>query len=154
MQRLGTFLRTVAVLACLLSFGGCLTARQQALAFRQPHNRVFRPDVSVAALPQDKKASLRDFDQGGSQSVCLLQLAPDAELTKRYHARHDMTMFVVSGSAIVMVEETRYFVTPGSAVLIPRLTAYSVMPHKTDEEFRALLVYSPPFRGADTVLEK
>ncbi|NIM33370.1 MAG: hypothetical protein GTN60_18830, partial [Pseudomonas stutzeri] len=53
-------------------------------------------------------------------------------LSKRFHKEHDLTLLVASGSAIVIVEETRYFVTPGSAVILPRYTAYSILPHRSE----------------------
>lgn len=136
-----------------LLLSGCLTHRQEALLSQRPQNRVFEPGRSVAALAEGELFSFGEYDRGGAQSVCVLKLAPDAVLTKRYHARHDMTLFVVSGTAIVMVEETRYLVTPGSAVLLPRLTAYAIMPHDTEQELTALLIYSPPFDAEDTILE-
>lgn len=133
---------------------GCLTARQRAKEAEEfPRNRVFEPG-SVSEMPAGKDFLFAEFDRGGTQSVCLLMLAPGAELKKRYHADHDMTMFVVSGEAIVAVEETRYTVKPGSAVLLPRLTAYTVLVSpKTDKGFTALVVFSPPFDEKDTVLE-
>lgn len=141
------------VCGMLLLSCGCLTPRQEARLDRFPHNRVFLPD-SAPKLPEGQAHRFYEFDAGEGQSICLLQLAPDAARQKRYHAYHDMTLFVVAGTAVVQVEGTRYFVTPGSAVLLPRLTAYAILPHRAEEPFQALLVYSPPFDGTDTVLEK
>ncbi|MGD2174451.1 MAG: hypothetical protein PVJ27_03525, partial [Candidatus Brocadiaceae bacterium] len=129
----------------------CLTERQKAKQFRQPTNRLFEPD-RLSPLAPDQTHAFGEYDGGGSQNVCVLQLAPDATLTKRYHKEHDLTLLAVAGSAIVIVEETRYFVTPGAAVVLPRYTAYAILPHRTEKEFVALMVYSPPYGGEDTVV--
>ena len=147
----------VMLVAGAMALTGCLTARQQAQMAAPPTNRVFQPE-SVAALPPDRDHYFGEFDRSGTQSICLLMLTPDAALTTRYHADHDLTLFVVSGSAIVQVEETRYFVGPGSAVLLPRLTAYSIVPKEMENAaakgLTALMVFSPPFNEKDTKLEE
>jgi mannose-6-phosphate isomerase-like protein (cupin superfamily) len=135
------WLAVLAVACGLLS--GCLTKRQEAQLADFPRNRVFQPEAAPP-LPEGKDHYFAEFDRGGSQSICLLRLAPDAALRKRYHAEHDLTLFVVSGSAIVEVEETRYFVTPGCSVLLPRLTAYAIMPNKSEKDFVAQMAFSPP----------
>lgn len=132
--------------------GGCLSAREEAKQADFPRNRVFDPE-GTPPLPPGKDHFFGEIDRGGTQSVCLLMLAPDAVLKKRYHAGHDLTLIVVSGSAIVQVEETRYFVKPGGAVFLPRMTAYTVMPHESEKAFTALMVFSPAFDQTDTVLE-
>lgn len=142
----------LALLAATLLLTGCVTPRMVAQERQFPRNRAFVPG-KLEELESGEAYSFAEFDAGGSQGIYVLRLRPDAALRKRYHREHDMTMFVVSGKAIVVVEETRYFVTPGSAVLLPKLTAYTVKPHETDEEFVALLVFSPPYDGMDTVLE-
>jgi mannose-6-phosphate isomerase-like protein (cupin superfamily) len=118
---------------------------------RFPHNRVFR----AGELQEigDAGYVFGEYDRGGEQSLCVLRLAPDTKLAKRYHAKMDMTLFVVEGSAIVEVEETRYFVTPGDAVLLPRYTAYAILPHRTEKPFTALMVFSPPYDKDDVTLE-
>ena len=142
-----------ALMIFAMPLGGCLTPRQQARVDAFPRNRVFTPE-DVVPLGADVSAFLGEYDSGGGQNLCILQLAPGARLGKRYHARHDLTLMVVSGKGIVEVEETRYAVGPGTAVLLPRLTAYAVLPNQSEGEFVALLVYSPAFDGEDVVLEK
>jgi len=148
--------RTVSLavlLAASLLITGCLTPRQEAQIFRQPTNRVFTSDA-LSPLPADLNSAFAEFDCGGSQNICILQLAKDAELSKRFHKRHDLTLLAVSGNAIVKVEEARYFIKPGMAVMLPRYTAYAIMPNETDTEFDALMIFSPPYEGKDVVLEK
>ena len=145
-------LLAVSVAAALLLAGGCLTARQKAQLFRQPTNRMFEVG-RLAPLGPEETHRLSVYDQAGGQNACVLQLARDAMLKKRYHKEHDATLIAVSGSAIVVVEETRYFLTPGAGIFLPRYTAYSILPHEAEGEFVALMVYSPPFEGKDVVLE-
>ena len=131
--------------------GGCLTERQRSQMLRQPTNRVFEPG-EVEPLGPEQTHRFGEFDGGDSQNACLLQLNSEAELSKRFHKEHDLTLLVASGSAIVIVEETRYFVTPGSAVILPCYTAYSILPHRTEGDFVAVMVYSPRYEGEDVVL--
>jgi mannose-6-phosphate isomerase-like protein (cupin superfamily) len=141
----------LSLLAACACAPGCMTPRMEAKLDRFPHNRVFRAgelrDIGEGGYV------FGEYDSGGEQSLCLLQLAPDTKLAKRYHAGRDMTLFVVEGSAIVQVEETRYFVNPGDAVLLPRYTAYAILPHRTEKPFTALMVFSPPYDKADVTLE-
>ncbi len=136
----------------LLLWPGCLTRRQAALVGRQPTNRVFDP-ATVAPLGDGETYKFGEFDAADAQNVCLLQLDPGATLAKRYHRHHDVTLHVAAGSAIVVVEETRYFVGVGSAVIIPRYTAYEILPHRSAEDLVVLMVFSPPFDWRDSVLE-
>lgn len=136
-----------------LALGGCLTPRQEAQLDVFPRNRTFQPG-EVVPLGAERTAFLGEYDNGGGQNICILQLAPGARLEKRYHTGSDLTLFVVRGRGIVLVETTRYRVEPGSAVLLPHLTAYAVLPDGSEEEFVALLIYSPPFDGFDVVVEE
>jgi mannose-6-phosphate isomerase-like protein (cupin superfamily) len=146
--------RLVALALAVLTLAGCMTERQQALADRAPRNRVFSPQSDLAPLGDGATHSFQVFDQGGTQTVCLLQLARGTKLAKRYHEAHDLTLCVLRGHAVVVVEETRYAVQAGSAVVLPRMTAYRIMPHEGAEDFAALAVYAPAFDGTDTVLEE
>jgi mannose-6-phosphate isomerase-like protein (cupin superfamily) len=136
-----------------LVLGGCLTPRQQAQLDVFPRNRVFQPG-SISPLGPEQTSHLGEYDNGGGQNICLLQLAAGARLQKRYHSASDVTLVVVRGRGVVEVETTRYRVEPGSAVLLPHLTAYAVLPDAGDEEFDALLICSPPFDGSDVLVEK
>ena len=131
----------------------CVSERHVALERGFPRKRIFRPE-ELSRLAPDQSYFFAEHDRGGSQSLCVLQLAPGATVKKQYHAEHDLTLSVVSGEAIVWVEKTRYLVGPGSALLLPRLTAYSILPQDDSEEFVALMVFSPGFDEKDVVLEE
>jgi len=146
-------LAVVAVLA-LPALTGCLTARQKALLWQQPSNRVLDPAKVDMKLPAGKSYSLAEYDRCGTQDMMLLLLAPNARLEKRYHKDHDLTLVIMRGTAIVTVEDMRYFVGPGSAVFLPRLTAYALEPQKPKDgaapsEVAALLVFTPPYDAED-----
>lgn len=152
-------LLAIGMMAVLPLLAGCLTARQQALLLAQPQNRVFDPAKADLAIPPTKAYSLLEWDRSGAQDVMLLLLSPNARLEKRYHKVHDLTLFIVRGTAVVTVEETRYFVGPGSAVFVPRMTAYSVTPQKPEDgkdvtQVAALLVFTPPYDPLDAFVEK
>jgi len=146
-------LALVAILS-LPVLTGCLTERQQAVLWQQPANRVLDPAGIDMTLPAGKAYSLSEYDRSGTQDMMLLLLAPNAQLEKRYHKLHDLTLVILRGTAIVTVEETRYFVGPGSAVFLPRMTAYAVTPQKPKDgsapaEVAALLLFTPPYDPED-----
>jgi mannose-6-phosphate isomerase-like protein (cupin superfamily) len=136
------------------SLTGCLTERQRALLNEQPANRVIDAAALDMKLPAGKAYSLSEYDRSGTQDMLLLLLAPDARLEKRYHRSEDLTLVIMRGTAIVTVEDTRYFVTPGSAVFLPRMTAYAVEPQKPKDgsvptAIAALLIYTPSYDPED-----
>ncbi len=133
----------------LLPLLGCMTERQKARIMRRPTNVAFEP--GDAAPLGEETFRFYEYDRGGSQSLCVLQLAADARLKKRYHKNHDVVLSIVAGSAIVEVEKTRYTLSRGSAVVLPRYTAYSLLPTRGDD-LLAVLVYTPPFDGRDVEL--
>lgn len=145
--------RCALLLVASLAVGGCMTPRQEAQLDVFPRNRVFHPG-DITPLGPDRTFYLGEYDKGDGQGICLLQLAPNSRLEKRYHSTSDLTLVVVRGTGVVAVETTRYRVEPGSAVLLPRLTAYSVVPDAGEQEFDALLVFSPPFDEMDVFVEE
>ena len=149
----------IGIIAVLPLSAGCLTAKQQAMQLEQPHSRVFDPAKADLSVPPAKVYSLTEWDRSGAQDMMLLLLSPNAKLEKRYHKVHDLTLVIVRGTAIVTVEETRYFVGPGSAVFVPRMTAYGVTPQKPEDgkpagEVAALLIFTPPYDPMDAFAEK
>ena len=120
----------------------------------QDHARDVAPSVTVVVLELegDEDYSLKKATRTDAQSILLLRVARDAVLRARYHEEHDLTIVCLVGSAIVEVEEQRSFLEPPAAVVVPRLQAYKILPHKTEADFVALLVYSPPFDGMDVRL--
>ena len=138
------------VLVCM---GGCAGPREQALASSPVRNRVLDISqvLSRTALPEGETKLLKEWDRGDSQSTHLLLLSKDTETERGCHERHDLTLVCVGGSAIVEVEGRRHFIEPGDAVVIPRLNAYSILPHKSEADFAAVLVCSPPWEDGDWV---
>jgi mannose-6-phosphate isomerase-like protein (cupin superfamily) len=134
----------------LLPFAGCMTKRQEARIMRRPRNVVFEP-TDAAPLGEGDTFRFYEYDRSGEQNFCVLQLAADARLKKRYHKNHDVVLSIMAGSAIVEVEEARYTLSAGSAAMLPRYTAYSLLP-TGGEDLLAVLVYTPPFDGRDVEL--
>ena len=131
---------------------GCRTAREKARQERRPENTVYEVPDQIPDLPEGQDATFSLWNQTEAQSVHLLQLSAEAALEKRYHAEHDVTILCLSGNAIVEVEGERHFVQPPAAVVIRRLWSYRIISHRSEEDFVALLIYSPPFEGEDAVL--
>jgi mannose-6-phosphate isomerase-like protein (cupin superfamily) len=150
MQRVAAVM-TVAM--CLLATG-CLTARQQAMEARSPQNSVFLPGSTILPLAEGQPSAFAEINRTKGQNVCLLRLAANAKLTRRYHADHDLVLVCSAGSGVVMLEEVRQVVVPGSVVIIPRMTAYTIIPGQEQPVFTAVLIYAPPFDGQDTYLEE
>jgi mannose-6-phosphate isomerase-like protein (cupin superfamily) len=142
-------LTLAGLLAC-----GCQGERRRMQASRRPRNTVLQlaEVLSEVGLQGTRKASCTGWERSESQSLHLLQIRKDALLTERYHEEHDLTLLCVSGNAIVEVEGERHFVEPPTAVFVPRLYAYRILPHRSEKDFVALAVYSPPFGGEDVVL--
>jgi len=138
----------------VLLLGGCVTPRQQALLMRAPRNEVFTPDSKAIPLPEGESHVFAEFERTGDHNVCLLRLARDAKLTKRWHAQHDLILVCAAGQAIVTVEETRYHAPPGTTVVIPSMTAYSIAPDDSRQDMAVIFIFSPPFEGRDTFLEE
>lgn len=141
-------------LMLLLVVSGCRTARERAQHRRRPQNTVFEAGEQIPKLqiPEGQNALFTLWNQTDTQSIHILQVGKGAKVAQRYHANHDLTLLCLSGSAIVEVEGERHFVESPSTVVIRRLWSYQIIPHRTDEDFTALLVYSPPFQGKDTML--
>lgn len=149
---------TVKVLAtCLFVLGilpGCRTAREKMQRARAPQNNLFvaseqLPDLQ---LQEGQPAALALWNKTETQSVHLLRVSKDFTLGKRYHAKHDLTMQCMAGNAIIELEGERHFVESPATVVVPRLWSYKIIPHRTDEDFVAILVASPHFDGEDVVI--
>jgi len=149
MKTAGRIVRALLVAAAGLAASGCLSARERALQGRQPQNEAFAPADLLAKMEETEHGGLAEVAHASRQQVCLLKLSPTGELSRRYHRNMDMTLVVVSGKAIVQVEEVRHFVEPGMVVVLPRMTAYAVKSHLTDEPFAAVLVWSPRYDPED-----
>ena len=52
------------------------------------------------------------------------------------------------------VEGERFVLKPPSAIFIPRYLSYEIIPHRTETEFAAIAVFSPPYDAEDVVLLK
>lgn len=140
--------------AFLLFLSGCLSSRERMQLQRKPQNNVFQvaEDMENADLVKDKRAAMALWNNTKTQSVFILQIRPDAKLTERYHRSHELTLQCLTGSAIIELQGERHFVTAPATIVIPRLWSYSITPHKSDEKFTAMAVFSPVFKGNDVVV--
>ena len=133
---------------------GCRTRREIVLEKSDLSNMAFERDQMPESLRLEpgEGGSFVLWNRTSNQSHHILQLEPTSALKKRFHRRHDITLFGVSGHAIIEVERYRHYLTPGTAVFIPRMHNYSVVPHESPGNVTIVMVYSPPFDGSDTLL--
>ncbi len=145
------------MLVCFLlsvSVSGCRSRREVVLEKTETANMTFEP----TRMPEDLQLGKEDmasfvlWDVSRYQSRHVLQLAPDAALKARYHRNYDMTLFGVSGIAVVSVEGRRHIMEQGTAIFIPRMHEYSITPHESPGNVIAVMVYSPPFDGSDALI--
>ena len=88
-----TTLLAVSVFLVVLSTG-CLTQRERMQELRKPQNNVFQTkgDVGNLNLVEEKPGALALWNQTRTQSIHILQLRPEATLSKRFHRNHDLTL--------------------------------------------------------------
>lgn len=148
--------KTLVIASVLLALSGCLSSRERMQMLREPQNNVFQApkDIEDLNLVEDEPAAfaLWNKSEKGTQSVHILQLRPDAKLTKRYHRSHDLTLQCLKGSAIIELEGERHFVQAPATIVVPRLWSYAIIPHKSDDNFTAMAVFSPLFNGDDVIV--
>ncbi len=133
---------------------GCRTRREIVLEDTRISNMVFDHTRMPEAmrLGEEEPASFVLWSKDNYQSRHVLQIAPYAALQPRFHRRHDVTLLIVSGQAIVEVEGERNYVRPGMTVTVPRMHKFAIIPHESPGDLIAVLVYSPPFDGGDVLV--
>ena len=142
----------MAILTALfLWLPACMSARERMQETRQSGDVVLSLSevLSRVRLAEGEDFWFGELQRSDTQSLLAFVLAKDAVLETGYHKEHDLTMLCVRGNAIVEVEGERHLVRPPASVFIPRLHAYKILPHETEVDFVALLVFSPPFDGKD-----
>ncbi len=143
-----------ALFSMLFSVAGCRTRREIVMERTDLANMSFEY-VHMAELPTfdgEKEASFVLWNRTEHQSHHVLQLAPQVQLKERHHRKHDITIFGVTGRAIVSVDGKRRILEPGVAIFVPRMHAYAVIPHESPGNVVAVMVFSPPFDGKDTLI--
>ena len=138
----------MAAVGALVALSGCLSARSRFLQERQPQNEHFDP---AAVLPL-MGGPFVEVARAEGQNVGIMKLPMNSQLLPRYHRKTDVILVGVAGRAIIRVEDTRYVLKPGQVVVLPRMTIYAIMPHKTEQDFSALVVCSPPYDARDVEL--
>ena len=154
MRKARVLLSVVApVCLALVGLAGCQTARERALAVSPSRNQIFRPvaELPDLALEEGETKAFLEWERNDTQSVHVLLLASNAMREEGYHEEHNLTLVCIGGSAVVEIERERHLLQATDAVVIPRYYAYSIIPHEGDEDFAALLVYSPPWREGDWI---
>jgi mannose-6-phosphate isomerase-like protein (cupin superfamily) len=86
--------------------------------------------------------------QGGTVSHHIVQIR-DREVP-HVHKNHDLTVVVLRGKGPIVIDQEQRFLGAGDVVFIPRDTVHYFTNASRDPAV-ALVVFSPPFDGKDTV---
>lgn len=116
---------------------------------------IYRPDVldiekliAENPLKEDEKIKVVPLGETRYASILMLLVRSGVEVPTHYHKGHDEVIHVKRGSAIVILDGTRYYVEPGEVILVPRKSHHKVM-NTGREIYAAISVFYPPYRGED-----
>ena len=97
--------------------------------------------------PQDN-IKITTLGQGSTVSHHVVQIR-DRE-APHVHKNHDLTVVVLRGKGPIVIDQEQRFLGVGDVVFIPRDTVHYFTNASPDPAV-ALVVFSPPFDGKDTV---
>lgn len=100
-------------------------------------------------LAQGQAISLIELDRTDAASRHIVQILDREAL--HVHQRHDLWVRVERGAGTLRLGSATRRLQAGSVVTIPRGVAHSFV-NESAEPAVALVVFTPPFDGADTVL--
>jgi len=93
------------------------------------------------------KESFRDETEGGYlEFIGEFELKPGAQLAPHFHDSHEY-YYLLSGEAIMQVDDEQRRLAPGDLVHIPRNAIHSIWPASDTESFRAMafaVSFQPP----------
>ncbi|MFQ5956399.1 MAG: cupin domain-containing protein [Candidatus Brocadiales bacterium] len=116
---------------------------------------IYQPDVLdieklLAENPLNEGEKLKVVPLGETKyaSIQMMLVRSGVEVPTHYHEDHDEVMHIKKGSAVVILDGTRYYVEEGAVILVPRKSWHKVM--NTDKEvYVAVSVFYPPYMGED-----
>jgi len=145
------WLLAAGTLSVLLT--GCKTSRAAPKAPSRPNilSDFLLKDidkmVSPAPLPKGKTHQVTHFGWSDHLSIHVVQAR---KMPAHYHAHHDETVYVRSGSGTLQINGRKYDVKPGQLMHIPRGTTHSYT-SSSDEPAVVISIVSPPSDGKDFV---
>lgn len=124
-------------------FFGCQTNKLNRLV--TPEKTVPFPLVQV---PEGKNLTV--FNILNFQNCSFHRIVLKTEETPHIHEKHDLAVYVLSGSSWIYLNDKKIELYPGDFIVIPKgVKHYAVNTGKAPAE--VLAVFSPPFDGKDVV---
>jgi quercetin dioxygenase-like cupin family protein len=112
------------------------------------------PETVWSAEDLAKPVAVEFIDKTWFESRHRARLAPGAAETPHTHEDHDLVVEVVSGSARVHTAGAVILAKPGTKIEIPSGTVHWAENLSKTEPAEAIVIFSPPFDGKDTVPAK
>lgn len=132
---------------------GCIHAHRGVPRILLDYGRVpIRADLDalLAANPLPPGMNIRAVELGRTDTVShhLVQVRGGEE--PHVHQRHDLTVVMLRGAAVLTVDAEESAIVAGDAVFIPRGRAHFVR-NTGREAAVAFVIFSPAFQGDDSV---
>ncbi|MBI4617217.1 MAG: cupin domain-containing protein [Planctomycetes bacterium] len=133
-------------LSVVLLLAGCAGSVPPPETDRPFANRI--DDLAGEPIPEGEAFSVHTIFSAPALSAHLTRIRAGAALAPHFHESHDETVYVLSGSGDMRIEDTTWRVEPGTVIHIPRGTVHSV---EADEggELRGYAIFTPAFDGRD-----
>lgn len=136
-------MKYLLLIGLTIAFLGCQT---------QKFNRLVTPE-KTAPFPQiqvPEGKSLTVFNILNFQNCSFHRIILKTAETPHTHEKHDLAVYVLSGSSWIYLNDRKIELYPGDFIVIPRgVKHYAVNTGKDPAE--VLAVFSPPFDGKDVV---
>ncbi len=115
--------------------------------------------ISFIAMHGQNQVNLMDLNFEGNKNIEVVKLKSAAEsssfciqikdqVKKHFHATHTESIYVLSGSGILLLNSDTLRIKPGDFIEIPPKTIHAVWV-KSEEPLRVLSVQAPEFLGKD-----
>ena len=141
--------RGLLLLPILLALISCSPAHEFYLRYG---NQLTESDLARVLkenpLRPEENIKVTTLGQGSTVSHHLVQIR-DREVP-HVHKNHDLTVVVMRGRGPIVIAQEQRFLGVGDVVFIPRDTVHYFINVSPDPAV-ALVVFSPPFDGKDTV---
>jgi len=143
-----------AFIIALLCFSpGCESARDRLPAL-PPRLMLDTSVLDGHPLEEGSQYQLLTLQETTLSSLHIFRLRTGTELLPRYHKKHDLIILCMEGSAILTVEDDRYFLKPGTAAMVPNYRVYSITHHGSEKAFVAGFAFAPAYDPDDIFLIK
>jgi len=81
---------------------------------------------------------------GKHSQIVLMSLKPKEEIGLESHSGHDQFIFIVKGTAEIIIDSVKQISESGFGILIPDNVKHNVINLSETEELKLFTLYSPP----------